>query len=216
MLVGLVPLLGSPRMRGLFVTFEGIDRSGKTTQARMLVEALGEEALGVREPGGTPAGERVRELLKDGAVPLAPEAEALLFAAARAEIVDKVIRPALDAGRVVVSDRFLDSSLAYQGGARGLGVGEVKRINRFATGGLMPDLTFLLEIDPVAAAARAGESDRFEDEGAALQASVLDTYSRLMSDDPGRWRGIDGTRAPEEIHAEVLAEVEAARSGARA
>jgi dTMP kinase len=203
-------------MRGLFVTFEGIDRSGKTTQARMLVGALGSDALGVREPGGTPAGEKVRELLKDAAVPLGPEAEALLFAAARAEIVEKVIRPALSEGKVVVSDRFLDSSLAYQGGARGLGVEEVERINRFATGGLVPDLTFLLDLDPAAAASRAGESDRFEDEGAALQEAVLDTYSRLTSDDPARWRRIDATRPPEEIHADVLAEVEAVRSGARA
>src|SRR5215218_3472922 len=142
-------------MQGLFVTIEGIDRSGKTTQARMLCEALGDEALGVREPGGTEVGERVRELLKDPAVALTPESEALLFAAARAELVAKVIRPALEEGRVVVSDRFLDSSLAYQGGARGLGVDEVERINRFATGGLLPDLTFLLEIDPLAAAERA-------------------------------------------------------------
>jgi dTMP kinase len=216
MLVGRMPVLGSPRMRGLFVTFEGIDRSGKTTQARMLVSALGSDALGVREPGGTPAGERVRDLLKDAAVPLGPAAEALLFAAARAEIVDKVIRPALLDGKVVVSDRFLDSSLAYQGGARGLGVEEVERINRFATGRLVPDLTFLLDLSPSEAAARAGESDRFEDEGAALQEAVLDTYSRLMADDPRRWRRIDATRAPEEIHAEVLAEVEAARSGAHA
>jgi dTMP kinase len=216
MLVGRVPVLGSPPMRGLFVTFEGIDRSGKTTQARMLVSALGPDALGVREPGGTPAGERIRHLLKDSTIPLSPEAEALLFAAARGEIVEKVIRPALVDGKVVVSDRFLDSSLAYQGGARGLGVEEVERINRFATGGLLPDLTFLLDLSPSDAAARAGESDRFEDEGAVLQEAVLDTYARLMSDDPNRWRRIDATRAPEEIHAEVLAEVEAARSGARA
>src|ERR671916_2238796 len=216
MLVGPGALLGSPRMRGLFVTFEGIDRSGKTTQARMLVSALGSDALGVREPGGTPAAERIRGLLKDAAVPLGAEAEALLFAAARAEIVSNVIRPALADGKVVVSDRFLDSSLAYQGGARGLGVEEVERINRFATGGLVPDLTFLLEIPPAVAASRSGESDRFEDEGAGLQEAVVDTYSRLMSEDPGRWRRIDATRPPEQIHAEVLAEVEAARSGARA
>ncbi len=203
-------------MRGLFVTFEGIDRSGKTTQARLLGEALGDEALGVREPGGTEAGERVRELLKDDRVPLGPEAEALLFAAARAELVQKVIRPALDEGRVVVSDRFLDSSLAYQGGARGLGVDEVERVNRFATGGLVPDLTFLLEIDPSTAAGRAGESDRFEGEGTALQQAVLEAYERLVAADRGRWRRIDATRAPADIHAEVLAEVEAARSGARA
>jgi dTMP kinase len=197
-------------MRGLFVTFEGIDRSGKTTQARLLCEALGDEALGVREPGGTPAGERVRELLKDAAVPLGAEAEALLFAATRAEIVAKVIRPALEEGRVVVSDRFLDSSLAYQGGARGLGVEEVERINRFATGGLAPDLTFLLEIDPAAAAARAGESDRFEDEGLALQTAVLEAYEQLVAADPGRWRRIDAARPPDEVHADVLSEVKGA------
>src|SRR5919106_4073202 len=216
MLVGPRALLGSPAMRGLFVTFEGIDRSGKTTQARMLCDALGSDALGVREPGGTPAAEQIRSLLKDAAVPLGPEAEALLFAAARAEIVEQVIRPALSSGRVVVSDRFLDSSLAYQGGARGLGVEEVERINRFATGGLVPDLTFLLEMDPAAAASRAGESDRFEGEGTALQEAVLSAYEALVAADPGRWRRIDALRAPEEIHAEVLAEVEAARSGARA
>jgi dTMP kinase len=203
-------------MRGLFVTFEGIDRSGKTTQARMLCDALGGDALGVREPGGTEAGERVRELLKDERVPLGLEAEALLFAAARAELVEKVIRPALEDGRVVVSDRFLDSSLAYQGGARGLGVEEVERINRFATRGLVPDLTFLLEIDPSAAAQRSGEHDRFEGEGTALQEAVLEAYDRLAVDDPTRWRRLDATRLPEAVHANVLAEVEAARSGATA
>lgn len=203
-------------MHGLFVTFEGIDRSGKTTQARLLCEALGAEALGVREPGGTPAGERVRDLLKDAAVPLGPEAEALLFAAARAELVERVIRPALEDGRVVVSDRFLDSSLAYQGGARGLGMDEVEAINRLATGALVPDLTFLLEIDAETAARRAGERDRFEDEGAALQQAVLEAYERLVAADPARWRRVDATRSPELVHADVLAEVEAARSGARA
>jgi dTMP kinase len=203
-------------MHGLFVTFEGIDRSGKTTQARLLCEALGTAALGVREPGGTPAGERVRELLKDAAVPLGPEAEALLFAAARAELVERVIRPALEDGRVVISDRFLDSSLAYQGGARGLGMDEVEAINRFATGGLVPDLTFLLELDAETAARRAGERDRFEDEGAALQRAVLEAYERLVAADPARWRRLDATRSPEQVHADVLAEVEAARSGARA
>jgi dTMP kinase len=203
-------------MRGLFVTFEGIDRSGKTTQARLLCDSLGSEALGVREPGGTEAGERVRELLKDPAVPLGAKAEALLFAAARAELVARVIRPALAEDRVVVSDRFLDSSLAYQGAARGLGVEEVKRVNRFATGDLTPDLSFLLEIEPAEAAARAGQHDRFEGEGAALQEAVLAAYGRLAAADPARWRRIDAARPPEDVHAEVLAEVEAARSGARA
>ncbi len=203
-------------MRGLFVTFEGIDRSGKTTQARLLCEALGASALGVREPGGTPAGERVRDLLKDAEVPLGSEAEALLFAAARAELVEKVIRPALEDGRVVVSDRFLDSSLAYQGGARGLGIDEVEGVNRFATGGLVPDLTFLLELDTATAARRTGERDRFEDEGTELQQAVLEAYERLVAADPGRWRRLDATRSPEQVHAEVLAEVQAARTGAHA
>ena len=203
-------------MRGLFVTFEGIDRSGKTTQAQLLCEALGASALGVREPGGTPAGERVRDLLKDAAVPLGSEAEALLFAAARAELVEKVIRPALEDGRVVVSDRFLDSSLAYQGGARGLGIDEVEGVNRFATGGLVPDLTFLLELDTATAARRTGERDRFEDEGTELQQAVLEAYERLVAADPGRWRRLDATRSPEQVHSEVLAEVQAARSAAHA
>jgi dTMP kinase len=205
-------------MAGLFVTFEGIDRSGKTTQARMLVDALGDEALAVREPGGTEAGERLRELLKDGQLTLGAEAEALLFAAARAELVAQVIRPALEAGRVVVSDRFLDSSLAYQGVARGLGVEEVKQINRFATQGVTPDLTFLLEIDPARAAERAGQLDRFEDEGDSLQKSVYEAYRELAAEDPGRWRIIDADRPSHEVHADVLAAVEHARSamGARA
>ena len=166
-------------MRGLFVTFEGIDRSGKTTQARLLCEAL-------------------------------------LFAAARAELVFEVIKPALEEGKIVVSDRFLDSSLAYQGGARGLGIEDVERVNRFATRALRPDVTFLLEIDPTEAAARAGERDRFEEEGATLQEAVMAAYQRLIELEPGRWRRIDAARSPEEIHAEVLAEVEAARSGATA
>jgi dTMP kinase len=202
-------------MRGLFVTFEGIDRSGKTTQARLLCEALGDDALGVREPGGTEAGERVRAILKDPAVPLAPETEALLFASARAELVSAVILPALAQGKVVVSDRFLDSSLAYQGGARGLGIDDVEAVNRFATRSLRPDLTFLLEIRPDEAALRAGQSDRFEEEGSALQEAVVAAYERLIELDPDRWRRIDGERSPEQVHAEVLGEVEAARTGAR-
>jgi dTMP kinase len=203
-------------MRGLFVTFEGIDRSGKTTQARLLVEALDGDAVSVREPGGTELGERVRDLVKDVGLEPGPRAEALLFAAARAELVDAVIRPALEAGRVVVSDRFLDSSLAYQGDARGLGVEEVERVNRFATQGLLPDLTFLLELDPAAAAARAGMLDRFEDEGLSLQRAVAAAYERLAELDSARWRRLDAGRPAQEVHTDVLAAVHAARSGARA
>jgi len=201
---------------GLFVTFEGIDRSGKTTQAKLLVEALGDEAVGVREPGGTAAGERIRDLLKDPAVDLSGESEALLFAAARAELVREVIRPALDRGLVVVSDRFLDSSLAYQGAARGLGVEEVAAVNALATGGLRPDLTLLLDLDVEEAFARAGEEDRFEAEGADLQRRVAAAYAELAAADPGRWRRIPADRPPDEVHADVVAAVRAARAGAPA
>jgi dTMP kinase len=203
-------------MAGLFVTFEGIDRSGKTTQARLLCEALGEEAQAVREPGGTEVGERLRDLLKDQTLPIAPETEALMFAAARAELVAHVIRPALDDGRVVVSDRFLDSSLAYQGVARGLGVDDVEQINRFATGGLLPDITFLLSIDPARAAERAGQLDRFEDEGDSLQRAVFDAYRDLAAADPGRWRIVDADRPSDQVHADVLSAVQEARSAAGA
>ena len=199
-------------MSGLFVTLEGIDRSGKSTQAALLVDALGDAAIGVREPGGTAVGERVRELLKDPDVTLSAEAEALLFAAARAELVNEVIRPALADGLVVISDRYLDSSLAYQGAARGLGVQEVERVNGFATRGLQPDLTLLLELDLAAAAARGAEDDRFEREGVELQRSVAGAYVDLAEANPQRWRRIDAGRDPDAVHADVLAAVQHALS----
>jgi dTMP kinase len=201
---------------GLFVTIEGIDRSGKSTQARRLAEALGEEAVLVREPGGTPAGERIRDLLKDPAIELDPRSEALLFAAARAELVAAVIRPALANGKVVISDRYLDSSLAYQGHARGLGEAEIRGINDWATAGLEPDLTVLLRIDPRAAAARAGEADRFEDEGLALQQRVSDAYEQLAAANPARWKAIDAARDEDAVAGDVAALVESARAGAPA
>ena len=191
------------------MTIEGIDRSGKSTQARRLSEALGDEALLVREPGGTPAGERIRELLKDPGVELDPRTEALLFAAARAELVATVIKPALEQGKVVISDRFLDSSLAYQGHARGLGEAEVRLVNEWATAGLEPDLTVLLRIDPARAAERAGELDRFEDEGLALQQRVADAYERLVAANPGRWRVIDADRDEDVVAADVRELVDA-------
>ncbi len=196
-------------MPGLFVTLEGIDRAGKTTQARLLCEALGDRAVAVREPGGTAVGERVRELLKDPAISVDGRTEALLFAAARAALVSEVIRPSLAGGKIVISDRFLDSSLAYQGGARGLGVEDVERVNEFATGGLRPDVTILLDLPPAAAASRAGvEVDRFEREGAGLQESVRATYHDLAGRDPDRWVLIAADRDPDEVHRDVLAVVE--------
>ena len=200
-------------MAGLFVTLEGIDRAGKTTQARLLCEALGDRAVAVREPGGTAVGERVRELLKDPAIILDSRAETLLFAAARAELVADVIRPALDDGKIVISDRFLDSSLAYQGGARGLGVEEVAQVNEFATGGLRPDVTILLDLPLEAAAVRAGvEVDRFEQEGARLQESVRAAYEELAARDRDRWVRVDADRDTDEVHRDVLAVVEGVRA----
>jgi dTMP kinase len=204
-------------MPGLFVTLEGIDRSGKTTQARLLCDALGDRALAVREPGGTAVGERVRAVLKDTSIEIGSRTEALLFAAARAELVAEVIRPALEEGKVVVSDRFLDSSLAYQGSARGLGVEEVARVNEFATGGLGPDLTVLLDLPLAAAAARAGvEVDRFEEEGAGLQESVLGAYEQLVAAEPARWVRVAAERPPDEVHRDVLEAVERVLQGASA
>lgn len=197
-------------MPGLFVTIEGIDRSGKSTQAQRLAQALGDEAILVREPGGTPAGERIRELLKDPSIELDPRSEALLFAAARAELVAAVIVPALQAGKVVISDRYLDSSLAYQGHARGLGEAEIRRINAWA---LEPDLTVLLRIDPADAAARAGESDRFEDEGLDLQRRVAAAYERLAVANPVRWKTIDAARGADAVAEEIAALVAGARAG---
>jgi dTMP kinase len=209
-------VLPSLAVAGLFVTFEGIDRSGKTTQARLLCDALGDRALAVREPGGTPVGEQVRALLKDPSVEIGPHAEALLFAAARAELVERVIRPALDSGRVVVSDRFLDSSLAYQGEARGLGIDEVARVNEWAVGGLKPDITFLLALSAADAASRGAEDDRFEAEGAGLQIRVHDAYERMAAAEPDRWHRVAADRDPADVHADVLAQVESALAGAAA
>ena len=193
--------------RGLFVTLEGIDRSGKSTQARLLAEALEPDVVAVREPGGTAVGEQVRALVKDASRAPSPRAEALLFAAARAELVYEVIEPALERGITVICDRFLDSSLAYQGAARRLGVDEVRAINRFGVGGLAPDLTFLLDLGPGEAARRTGEVDRFEVEGAGLQELVLEAYRALAAAEPQRWRVIDARGDEARVHRELLAAV---------
>ncbi|HEX5984573.1 MAG TPA: dTMP kinase [Solirubrobacterales bacterium] len=188
----------------MFISLEGVDGSGKSTQARLLVEALGGDTVAIREPGGTGAAERIRELLADPGVELEPLAELMLFLAARADLTERVIRPALEAGRYVVADRFSDSSVAYQGVARGLGVGEVIGLCETATDGLWPDLTLLLRIDPEAGLARAESDDRFEREGLALQQAVAEAYAEIAIIASDRVVVIDATGSVEEVHRRVM------------
>lgn len=208
----------------MFVTLEGIDRSGKTTQAARLARALGPETLLLREPGGTQAGERIRAILKDPGLALDPAAELLLFCAARAELCRRVIAPALAAGRDVVCDRFVDSTAAYQGVARGLGLELVEELNAFAIAECVPDVTVLLRIDPDEALRRgqqrlaagaADGSDRFEAEGAALQRSVAAAYDELASRHPERIRVVDAGGDEEAVHRAVLEALRARRRGSR-
>lgn len=190
---------------GYFISFEGIDRSGKSTQAAALAEALGEPALLVREPGGTDLGEHIRTLLKDPTIPFGARPEAMLFAAARAELVAEVIRPALEAGRVVIADRFVDSSLAYQGAARGLGDTAITHLNNWGTDNLAPDLTLLIDVAPEIAIARGVEpGDRFEDQGAGFQRDVALAFESLAAREPHRIVTVDGAREASEVAAEVL------------
>lgn len=191
----------------MFISFEGVDGAGKSTQVRLLAEALGAETVTIREPGGTDAAERIRGLLADPAVELAPLAELLLFLAARADLTERVIIPALEAGRDVVSDRFSDSSVAYQGAARGLGVGEVISLCDAATDGLWPDLTLLLRLDPEVGLGRADGSDRFEAEGLELQRAVAQAYDEIAKIASDRVVVIDASGTPEEVHRRVLAAV---------
>lgn len=195
----------------MFISLEGIDGSGKTTQARLLARALGQDVALMREPGGTETGERIRELLKDQTLELDPMAELLLFCVARAELVAQVIAPARERGRDVVCDRFSDSSVAYQGVARGLGVERVEEICDLATDGVWPDLTILLRISPGRAAERIGRrsADRFEAEGIELQRRVAEGYDEVARRHPERIRVIDGDAERAAVHAAVLAEVQA-------
>ena len=190
----------------MFVTFEGIDGSGKTTQARLLAERLEREGVDVvltREPGGTPLGEAVRDLVLHGEH-VAPWAEVALYAAARAQHVDQVIRPALERGATVVCDRYVDSSAAYQGGARRLGVDTVLELNLTVVGGLMPDRTVLVEISPETAAARVGATgDRIERDGVALWARAAEAYRDLAARDRRRYVVVDGTRPVDELAEEI-------------
>lgn len=199
-------------MIGTFVSLEGVDGSGKSTQAVMLADALrerGHEVVHVREPGGTALGEAVRDVVL-GPDPMSPWAEAYLFAAARAQLVREVVEPALARGTWVVADRFLDSSLAYQGAARGLGIAEVAAINGPAIGEFMPDLTIILDITPGAASDRRadrGSVDRIEDEGEALQESVAQGYREVARLYPERVHLVPAAGTLDEVHARVMATV---------
>jgi dTMP kinase len=193
------------RKRPVFVSFEGLDGSGKTTQAELLAEALrdeGRDVLVTREPGGTPLGEQVRELLLDGSE-MTAWAEAALFAAARAELVERVIVPALASGKDVVCDRYIDSSLAYQGIARDLGVDQVLELNLQATRGLLPDRTILVLVDPDIALTRSRPSDRIERESGDFHRSVDHAYRTLAEMFPSRIVTVDGTLPATEIAEQI-------------
>jgi dTMP kinase len=197
--------------RGRFITVEGIDGAGKTTVVEGLAAALGDVVV-LREPGGVELSERIRALVKDPALDVHPRAEALLYAAARAQLVAERLEPLLAAGRDVLLDRFVDSSLAYQGAGRGLGVDAVRELNAFATGGLAPDRTLLLRIDPEAglarAAGRGGTADRLEREERAFFAAIAAAYDALAVAEPERFAVIDASRPPEAVLADCLAAVQ--------
>ena len=196
----------------MFVSIEGVDGSGKSTQARLLEQhllGLGREVVATREPGGTELGEAVRQLVLNGPE-MAGWAEAALFAASRAEHAAEVIRPALERGADVVCDRFVDSSLAYQGIARGLGLQAVLQLNLTVLEGLLPDRTFVLALDAGAAGTRRqGDPDRIEREGDAFQARVGEAYGQLAQRFPERIELLDGSLPAEEIAATVRDRVEA-------
>jgi dTMP kinase len=191
----------------VFISLEGIDGSGKSTQAKLLADALGAETLLIREPGGTDAAERIRELLADPGLEIDPFAELLLFSAARADLVASVIRPATEVGRHIVADRFADSSVAYQGGARGLGTSHVLSLTDTVIDGLWPDLTVLLRVDPEVGLGRAEGEDRFEAEGVELQRAVAEAYEEIAVIASDRVVAVDASGSVEEVHERVLAVV---------
>jgi dTMP kinase len=197
--------------RGRLVTIEGIDGAGKTTLATALAAALADRGLDVRalrEPGGVVASERIRELVKDPALRVGARAEALLYAAARAQLVEEALEPLLESGTWVLLDRFVDSSLAYQGAGRELGIDEVDAINEFGTRGLRPDRTLLLTVDPKLgrsrSRSRAEPLDRLETERDEFFDRVAAAYGELAAREPERIRTIDASRPPDQVVAEAL------------
>ena len=200
-------------LRGLFITFEGLDGCGKSTQMELLAEGLREKGYVVlltREPGGTPLGEAIRDLLLDPRHHgMSARAEALLYAAARAHLVEQVIRPALEDGQVVLCDRYLDSSLAYQGYGRGLGTDDIVTLNVWATACLFPDLTLLLDLDDSLRSARlAAVPDRLEAEDDDFHGRVADGYRTLATLHPHRIRSVDANGTESEVQVRVRAVIE--------
>ena len=204
-----------PQRRGLFVTFEGVEGSGKSTQARLLAEALAASGCSAvvvtREPGGTPLGDRIRDVLLDpGENGMEPETEVFLYLASRREHVAKVIVPRLGRGDVVISDRYADASVAYQGAGRGLGTDVVGSLNEIATGGVQPDVTFLLDLDPregLDRLASRGGRDRIEGEGLEFHQRVRRAYLELAREEPARVVIIDAGADRAQIAAAVLGRV---------
>lgn len=195
-------------MKGCLISFEGIEATGKTTQARLLARRLQREnipTLLVREPGSTPLGERVRRIVKGVRFPLSPQAEALLFLAARAQLVSQVVAPALAQGLWVVCDRWADSTLAYQGYGRGLPLEALRVGNQMATGGICPVLTVLLDLTPQEALRRRKPSplDRFEAAGMEFLRRVREGYFALVQEEPGRWLVVDATLPRRDIAQKV-------------
>ena len=200
------------RVPAVLITVEGIDGAGKSTLVAGLADALaGRDPVVLREPGGVELSERLRSLVKDPALTVGAHAEALVYAAARAQLVEQGLRPLLEAGRWVLLDRFVDSSLAYQGGGRGLGVEAVRELNAFATGGLAPDRTLLLRLDPQLGLSRVGGRlegfDRLERERLEFWTAIADAYDALAAAEPDRWIVIDAAQPPERVLAEALAQL---------
>lgn len=201
-------------MPGRLITIEGLDGAGKTTLADGLADVLQARAVTVRllrEPGGVELSERLRDLVKDPALTVGPRAEALIYAAARAQLVEEVLRPALAAGEWVLLDRFVDSSLAYQGGGRDLGIDRIAELNRFGTGGLRPDRTLFLRIDPRVGRERQdgrGEAaDRLEREDDTFFGAIALAYEQLAAQEPERIREIDAAQPAETVLADAIGEI---------
>jgi dTMP kinase len=208
-------ILKNMPIAGKFITFEGGEGAGKSTQLARLaarLQARGSATVSLREPGGTAFGEKMRDVLKQPGSPIQPASEALLFAACRAQLVAEIIRPALTAGKVVLCDRFIDSTVAYQSGGRGLDRGMVEAANRLACGEVVPDLTILLDLDPSHGLGRAsvrdhGQADRFEVLGQAFHQQVRAVYHQLAREEPARFFVVDAARAPAVIEEEIWHEV---------